>query len=357
MARGFDTARAERFTAQLTRALDGAALGLMTSVGHRTGLFDVMRDLAPTGSGEIAARAGLAERYVREWLHAMTSAGVVEHDPAAGTFLLPPEHAAALTRAARPNNLAASFQWIPLLGAVEDVIVECFAHGGGVPSSAYDRVDAVLAEESEQRLVARLLEDVLPLVPGIEGRLAEGADVLDVGCGSGRALACLAEAFPKSRFLGLDPSARAIERARLEARGLPNLRFEASDAAALDAAGSFDFITAFDSIHHQPQPAAVLARIAAALRPDGVFLMKEAAGSGDPSRDAAQPLATFLYTVSCLYCMTVSLAEGGAGLGVMWGEHAARRMLTAAGFGSVVADALPGDPVNLYYVARKSPAP
>jgi SAM-dependent methyltransferase len=356
MGTGFDAARAERFAAKLIRALDGAALGLMASVGHRTGLFDVMRDLAPAGSAEIATQAGLAERYVREWLHAMTSAGVVEHDPAAGTFSLPAEHAASLTRAAWPNNLAASFQWIPLLGAVEDEIVKCFARGGGVPCAAYGRFDAVMAEESDQRVVARLLEDVLPLVPGLPERLARGADVLDVGCGSGRALARLAEAFPNSRFTGLDASARAIERARIQAGGLPNLRFEVGDAAALDQAGCFDLVTAFDAIHHQAEPAAALARVAAALRPDGAFVMKEVAGTSDVHRDAARPLATFLYTVSCLHCMAVSLAEGGAGLGAMWGQRTARRMLAEAGFAAVEVQALPDDPVNLYYVARKAAA-
>jgi len=353
MEMSFDPARAERFAAKLTGALEGAALGLMTSVGHRTGLFDVMRDLPPAGSAEIARQAGLVERYVREWLHAMTTAGVVEHDSAAGTFLLPAEHAAALTRAAQPNNLAATFQWIPLLGSVEDEIVKCFAQGGGVPYSAYGRFHAVMAEQSDQTVLAGLLEHILPLVPGLPERLARGSDVLDVGCGSGRALARMAEAFPNSRFTGVDSSERAIGRARVEARGLANLRFEACDAAAFAQADRYDLVTAFDAIHDQAEPAAVLASVAAALRPDGVFLMQEIAGTGAVHEDAAHPLATFLYTVSCLHCMTVSLAAGGAGLGAMWGERTARRMLAEAGFGRVEVQALPHDPINRYYVARK----
>jgi SAM-dependent methyltransferase len=356
METSFDPARAERFAARLTGALEGAALGLMTSVGHRTGLFDVMRALAPAAPAEIARQAGLAERYVREWLHAMTTARVVEHDPAGGTFFLPTEHAAALTRAARPNNLAATFQWIPLLGSVEDEIVECFAHGGGVPYSSYDRFHAVMAEQSDQTVLAGLLEHILPLVPGLPERLARGSDVLDVGCGSGRALARMAEAFPNSRFTGVDSSARAIEHARIEARGLANLRFELRDAAALEADDRFDLVTAFDAIHAQAEPAAVLAGVAAALRPDGVFLMQEIAGTGAVQEDAAHPLATFLYTVSCLHGMTVSLAAGGAGLGAMWGERTARRMLAEAGFGRVEVQALPHDPIDLYYVARKGAA-
>jgi SAM-dependent methyltransferase len=356
MTTGFDTGRAERFAEKMTTALNHAALGLMTSVGHRTGLFDVMRRLPPVTSTELARQAGLDERYVREWLGAMATAGVVEHDPAAGSFVLPAEHAAALTRAARPGNLATTFQWIPLLGSVEDEIVHCFEQGGGVPYSAYGRFHAVMAEESDQTVVAGLLEHIVPLVPGLPGRLERGSDVLDVGCGSGRALALLARAFPNSRFTGVDTSERAVEIARDEARaqGLSNLRFEARDAAALDATDRFDWITAFDAIHDQARPAEVLAGIAAALRPDGVFLMQEIGGSGAVHEDAAHPLATFLYTVSCLHCMTVSLASGGAGLGAMWGERMARRMLTEAGFGRVEVQTLPHDPINRYYVSRKA---
>jgi SAM-dependent methyltransferase len=352
----FDAARAERFTAQMVGALNGAALALMTSVGHRTGLFDVLRGLPPASAVEIAERAGLAERYVREWLGAMTTAGVVEHDPEAGTFVLPPEHAAVLTRAARPNNLAVTSQWISLLGSVEDEIVLCFAHGGGVPYSSYRRFHAVMAEESDQTVVAGLLEHIVPFVPGLAGRLAAGADVLDLGCGSGRALARLAEAFPRSRFTGLDASERAIQAARVEARGLGlrNVRFQVGDAAEPFGSDCFDAVLAFDAIHDQAAPAAVLANVAAALRPAGVFLMQEIAGRGALHEDAAHPLATFLYTVSCLHCMTVSLSSGGEGLGAMWGERTARRMLAAAGFGHVAVQSLPHDRVNLYYVARKS---
>jgi SAM-dependent methyltransferase len=352
----FDTVRAERFAEKMVGALNGAALALMTSVGHRTGLFDVLKSRPPARAAEIAAQAGLAERYVREWLCAMATAGVVDHDPAAGTFVLPPEHAALLTRAARPNNLAPTFQWIPLLGSVVDEIVRCFAEGGGVPYASYRRFHAVMAEESDQTVVAGLLEHIVPHVPGLPARLARGADVLDLGCGSGRALARLAEAFPSSRFTGLDASERAIESARIEARalGLRNLAFEVCDAAAPLGSDRFDLVTAFDAIHDQAAPAAVLANVAAALRPDGVFLMQEIAGTGALHEDAAHPLATFLYTVSCLHCMTVSLAAGGAGLGAMWGERTARRMLADAGFGRVDVQALPHDRINLYYVARKS---
>ena len=163
-----------------------------------------------------------------------------------------------------------------------------------------------------------------PLVPELAEALACGADVLDVGCGGGRALARLALIFPNSRFHGVDASLPAIESARREAcaRGLGNVRFDASDPAALDEPDRFDLITAF-AIHREPAPSAVLARIASALRPDGAFLMQEAPAAG--ARSA-----------------------------VLWGPRAAQRLLAEAGFGSVEALALPHASSQLYYVARKA---
>jgi SAM-dependent methyltransferase len=352
----FDDARRDAFAEHLLGALNGGALALMVSIGHRTGLFDVMAGLPFATSAAIAESAGLQERYVREWLGAMVAGGVVEYAPEARCYRLPPEHAASLTRAARPNNLAATAQWVALLGGVEDPVVECFTRGGGVPYAAYDRFHEVMAEESDQSVVALLVEEILPLVPGLPQALGRGLDVLDVGCGSGRALCRMAAAFPRSRFAGLDLSAEAIAAARTEAaeQGLRNVRFEVRDVADLDREGAFDLVTAFDAIHDQAEPAAVLAAIARALRRDGCFLMQDIRGTSRVEEDARHPLGTFLYTVSCLHCMTVSLAAGGAGLGAMWGVETARRMLADAGFARVEVKTLPRDLMNFYYVARKA---
>ena len=197
--------------------LNDASVALMTTIGHRTGLFDAMAGLPPSTSAEIAAAANLDERYVREWLGAMVAGRIVEHDPPSGTYSLPQEHAALLTRAASPDNLAVTAQFIPLLGSVEDEIVESFREGGGVPYSAYPRFHEVMAEESAQTVVAALTGSILPLVPGLTERLEAGIDVLDVGSGSGRALNLMASAFPNSRFVGYDLSEEAVARASAEA--------------------------------------------------------------------------------------------------------------------------------------------
>ena len=352
----FDAAKAEAFTEKMAGVLNGAALALMISIGHRTGLFDVMAALPPAGPARIACEAGLSERYVREWLGAMATGGVLDYDPAGRVYALPPEHAACLTREARPNNLATTTQWIAVLGGVEDAIVECFERGGGVPYSAFGRFHAVMAEESDQTVVAGLEDVILPSVPGLVAALEQGIDVLDVGCGSGRALNWMARRFPKSRFTGYDLLAESIAAAKAEAlaHGVRNARFEVRDASEIEHEERFHLITAFDAIHDQARPEAVLGAIAKALREDGVFLMQDIAGTSRVEQDAAHPLAPFLYTVSCMHCMTVSLAQGGSGLGAMWGRETASRMLEAAGFEKVDVAVLPHDPINQYYVARKA---
>lgn len=350
----FDREKAEAFAGSMVGVMNGAAVALMTSVGHRTGLFDVLAELPPGTSHEIARAAGLSERYVREWLGAMTTGGIVEYDPDGNTYHLPPEHAAFLTRAASPNNLAVASQFIAVLGAVEDEVVEAFRTGRGVPYSSFQRFHPVMAEESDQTTVAGLEEHILPLVPGLSVRLAAGIDALDVGCGSGHALLRLAELFPASRFVGYDFSAEAIATANdlARTRGLTNVHFEVRDVARLDEPKRFDLVTAFDAIHDQADPAGVLRNIARSLRLGGVFLMQDIKAHSHVHGNTDQPLIPFIYTISCMHCMSVSLACGGAGLGAAWGQELALTMLGEAGFRQVEVETLPHDVLNYYYIAR-----
>lgn len=350
----FDTAAKELFAQRLLDIANGSAVALMISVGHRTRLFDRMKEIGAATSREIAAAAVLEERYVREWLGAMVTGGVVLYDAGTGRYTLPAEHAAHLTRGAAPENLATIFQFCSLLGSVEDRIVHCFRNGGGVPYEAYPRFQEVMAEESAQTVLPALADTILPLAPGLVERLEQGIDVLDVGCGAGRAMNLLAQRFPKSRFTGWDISQEGIATARRQAalQGSTNVRFDVRDLERVDAENEYDLITAFDSIHDQAQPAKVLDNVQAALRPGGVFLMQDINGSGHVERDVEHPIGAFLYTISCMHCMTVSLACDGAGLGAMWGRAKAEEMLGEAGFTKVDVHALPHDFMNLYYIAR-----
>jgi 2-polyprenyl-3-methyl-5-hydroxy-6-metoxy-1,4-benzoquinol methylase len=354
----FDRRKAESFANLILSALNDAALCLMTSIGHRSGLFDALAGQPPLTSAEVAARARLNERYVREWLGAMTTAGVVEVDSESMRFRLPPEHAAYLTRAAAADNFAVFAQYVSLMGNVEDDILECFRKGGGVPYAKFPRFHEVMAEDSGQSVMPALESHILPLVPGLADRLAGGMRVLDVGCGRGRVLNRLAGLFPKSRFVGMDLSEEAIAAARREASeaGLRNVEFVATDLSGFDETAepeSFDFITTFDAVHDQARPLNVLKGIHRALAPGGVYLMQDIKGSSHVAGNLAHPIGTFLYTVSCLHCMTVSLAQGGEGLGAMWGEERTREYLARAGFSSVEKHELAHDIQNNWYVVRK----
>src|SRR5262245_14433773 len=197
--------------------LNDAGLALMISVGHRTGLFDTLARNGAVTSEELASEAGLNERYVREWLGAMTVGRIVELDPDEGRYALPDEHAAYLTRAGSPDNIAVTTQYVAVLGAVEDDIVRCFKDGGGVPYEHFERFHDVMAEESAQTTISALVDAILPLVPELTGRLEQGIHAADLGCGRGLALAELAVRFPESTFVGLDLSPDAIASARTNA--------------------------------------------------------------------------------------------------------------------------------------------
>ena len=347
-----DSGQTEAFQGRMLEIINGGATMLLCSVGHRVGLFDAMATLPPATSREIAVAAECDERYVREWLGGMVAAKIVTVDHEA-RYALPPEHAALLTRAAGSDNLANPTQFLAVLGGVEDAIVECFREGGGVPYSAFPRFHEVMRSESDLTVVGALEDSIIPLVPGLRGRLEKGIDVLDVGCGSGHALLHLAELFPRSRFRGVDISEEGIGHARqvAKSRGLTNLTFALEDATAFT--GSYDLITAFDAIHDQAAPDQVLARIATQLSEGGVFLMQDIRASSDPAKNVDHPLGAFLYTISAFHCMSVSLAAGGMGLGAMWGEERAGVMLAVAGFNEVTVKQLPHDAMNSYTIARR----
>ncbi|MEP6661865.1 MAG: class I SAM-dependent methyltransferase [Acidimicrobiales bacterium] len=350
-----DPGKVEEFVGRMVGLMNASMLGLMTSVGHRTGLFDTMATLAPSTSAQVAKAAGLDERYVREWLNAMTVGRFVDYDPATRTYVLPPEHAASLTRAAGPGNMANMAQFTALMGGVEDEIVGCFRLGGGVPYSRFPKFQELMAEMSGQVHDAALIEGELALVDGLIDRLRAGIDVCDVGCGQGHAINLMAKEFPNSRFTGLDFSEEGIAAARKEAAelGLTNTTFEVKDAAKLDGSRKFDFITVFDAIHDQAKPDVVLKGIAGSLKPGGVFLCVDIAGSSNVEDNLEHPMAAMLYSVSTFHCMTVSLALDGAGLGTMWGEQKANEMFREAGFTSVETKKVPEDILNVYYVCRK----
>jgi SAM-dependent methyltransferase len=348
-----DRRRVQQFARALFGHYTSGILTMMVQIGHETGLFEALAQ-APGTSAELAARAGLSERYVREWLGAVTTGGIAEYDAASGTYRLPPEHAVCLTGSS-PRNLAPRSTSLPMLAKRLTGVIDAFRRGGGVPYSAF-RPDFTEATDAGWRLLydGMLITSFLPLAGDVAARLAEGISAADVGCGTGHAVNVMARAFPRSTFVGYDIGEDAIERARAEARamGLENARFEVLDAAALPAEPRHDLITSFDAIHDQRDPAGALSAIARALAPGGAYLMMEPRASSRLEDNIGNPIAPYMYGVSVLHCMTVSLAEGGAGLGTCWGEQTARRMLADAGFTSVEVREVPATQNSLFVCRR-----
>ncbi len=348
----------EDFSATLLDILNKSSLSFMISIGHRTGLFDIMSGMDFSSSQEIATRANVNERYLREWLGAMVTGGIVDYDSPTKTYYLPKEKSAFLTRSAGADNMAVFMQYISVLGRVEDDILKCFQEGGGVPYSKFKGFHRVMAEDSGQSVLSVLESHIIPLVPDLHSRLKTGIKVLDVGCGAGKIMNKLATLYPESQFTGMDLSCGAVNHGTSEAAalGLKNVEFiiqDLSDFHETAPVEQFDLITTFDAIHDQGQPLNVLKGIYKALKPGGVYLMQDISGSGDLEKDKKHLIGPFLYTVSCMHCMTVSLAQDGEGVGAMWGEAMTRDYLKKAGFSNVVTNKLAHDIQNNWYVVRK----
>lgn len=355
-APAFDKQKAKAFGGQVVGILNSGAMSVMMSVGHKTGLFDSMDGAPPRTADEIAEAAGLHPRPVLEWLSALACAGIVEYDTGAQTFVLPAEHAGLLTRRAGPLNLAVQAQYVGVLGAVEDHVAEAFVDGSGVPYDLYPNFQAIMAQSSGERQERTLIDAVVPILPGGAGAFESGIDVADVGCGTGLALVLLGKAFPNSKFAGYDFSADAVEtaRGRVIDAGIDNVTFEVADAAQLGVEGAYDLVTTFDAIHDQSRPAEVLAAIHRMLRPGGTYLCVEPKASSELAEMLDEPMAPFLFTMSAMHCMQVSLAYGGNGLGAAWGHQTAIQYLEAAGFVDIEMTGVREDRANNFFISRRA---
>jgi len=363
-----EAAKRDAFGKKMVDILNKGALNLAMAVGYRQELFDTMELLGePSSIDAIASKSGLQPRYIKEWLGVVVTGGVVEltSDSQGGPlYHLPPEHAAFLTRNAGNNNLGVYTQEIPLLTqCAMEAVVEGFTTGQGVSFSCYPRFQSFMAELSNAKHRQVLVEQFLPQVDDgrLIKRLETGIAVGDLGCGEGVALNLMAQAFPQSRFAGIDNHGVALETAGKEAdkMGLNNVAYHMKDAACLvddpQFVGKFDYICAFDAIHDQSNPLEALKSIRAMLVPEGIFSMVDIAAQSPHAGNMDHPMGPFLYTVSLMHCMPVGLNDNGAGLGMMWGRQQAEALLKEAGFDRVVVQEMPHDSFNLHYMCQVNP--
>ena len=362
----FSEDKYEAFSNKLVDILNYGSLNLALGLGYRLGLFKAMAELYSQQTAEaVADRAGLDRRYVREWLGIMVTGRVVELSSGPegeALYFLPPEHAAPLIGAHGRGNLGVYTQEMPLLTVLaSEAVTQGFMNGQGVPYENYPRFQAFMTELSIAKHEELLVKVFLPSVENgrLKERLNQGIEVLDLGCGEGTATILMAEAFPQSRFTGLDLSEEALNQGRklAESKGLANIVFLVGDAARLDQnpdlAGAYDYVTAFDSIHDQTAPDKSLLGVHHVLAPGGLFSMVDIAAESGHQGNLDHPMGPFLYAVSLMHCMPVGLCDNGLGLGMMWGKQKAVAMLEEAGFAEVEVVEMDFDPFNYHFLCRK----
>jgi SAM-dependent methyltransferase len=348
-----DQQMVEQFVHRVLGDTSATTTTVLAGVGDRLGLFKDLHGHGPSTASELAKRAGIQERYAREWLSAMTSAGYLTYDPATGKFALPAAHAPALAHERGPVFFGGA--WDMLLGMIQpvDKLIQSFRDGGGVtqsdyPDATYHGMDRFTAGWFENLL----LQQWIPAVPAVQAGLERGIDVADVGCGRGRAVIKLAQTYPQSRIVGYDIFAPNVDRAiaNAQAAGVAGrVRFERLDASR-EIPGQYDLITTFDVIHDAVDPRGLLGKMRQALRPQGTYLCLDV-NCGDRLEQNAGPLGALFYGFSVLYCMTTSLANGGEGLGTCGlPESKLRELAVQAGFRSVRRVPLENPFNNLYEV-------
>lgn len=346
---------AQAYAFRLWSYKQGELVSLMVHLGNRLGLY---RELAGAGrvtAAELAARLDLDPRWVLEWLRGQAAAELLLTDDGE-RFEMDEAGQAVLVDAETSLAYSAGAFGPPVDPVVVDAVAEAFRTGVGPSydqrgSAAAHQTAAMSAPWARQALVPA----ILPALDGVIPKLRAGADVADVGCGAGVALAEMARAFPSSRFHGYDPSKHALDIARAEAEraGAENITLHESAAEDIDAVAAYDLVLAFDCLHDMTRPQEALGAIRRSLRDDGTLLVKEIRAHATFAANRANPMLAMLYGFSITGCLaSATSAPGGAALGTV-GLH--RELLEGmtrdAGFSGFETHDF-GDPANLYYEVR-----
>ena len=326
--------RAEQFAGKLVEDLGAGARASLSYIGDRLGIFKAMAGAGPVTVEELTRKTGLHARYVRAWLETMVAAEYIEYQPADKTFLLPPEHAAVVADEESPLFMGGALEFLVPAVMVTPKVQDAFRTGQGVAYSEYmPEVFEAIARWSAPGFKHQLVQTWIPAMPQVEERLRAGGTAADVGCGQGLASLEMAKAFPKSRFWGFDPHLPSIERARASAKaqGLADrVTFETVDGVDLPTR-QFDLISSFDVLHDSANPSAIVRAVRMALAPEGTYLAYEPNLSPNLEQNV-NPWGRLLYPVTTLYCMSVSLGQGGAGIGSDINEGMVREWSDMAGF-------------------------
>jgi SAM-dependent methyltransferase len=348
-----DQAKVEAFAERAVGDYSGMMTVALCHVGDRLGLFKDLRVNGPATAEELAERTGLNERYVAEWLRGLAAPGYLDWDEQAGRYELSPEHAMVLAVEGSPVFLGGAYQMFKGMLQPLDHIVRAFKEGGGAGQDQYgDDLWAGMERFTHSWFENLLLQEWIPSMPSVRNKLESGCDYADVGCGSGRALIKLAQAFPRSRFVGYDLFPTQVQRARanIQARGLRD-RVSVDTADVVEGLPEpYDVISTYDVVHDAVDPLGLLKGIRKSLKPDGTYICLDV-NCADRHEENEGPLAALFYGFSVLYCMTTSLANGGGGLGTCGlPEAKCRELCTAAGFSEVRRVPMENPFNNLYEI-------
>jgi ubiquinone/menaquinone biosynthesis C-methylase UbiE len=331
----------------------GATVGAGGVVlGHRLGLYKALAD-GPASAEELAQRTGTHPRYLTEWLRGQAAGGYVDVDRDTETYSLTPEQAFALTDPENGVYLPGAF--LLALGSLraEPQITEAFRTGDGFGWHEHDADVFVGCEEFfRPGYVGNLTASWIPALDGVEGKLAAGARVADIGCGLGASSVLMAQAYPASQVQGSDYHEGSIDLARsraAEAGVADRATFEVASAQTFSGAG-FDLVTSFDCLHDMGDPVGAARHVREALAPDGTWMIVEPAAA-DTWDGNLNPVGRVYYGFSAYLCVPNALSQpGGYALGAQAGEAAIRRVVTDAGFTRFRRAA--ETPFNLVFEAR-----
>jgi ubiquinone/menaquinone biosynthesis C-methylase UbiE len=328
-----DEAKLNELLGRMVGDLGAAATVALVRLGDSLGLYKALAKGPLTPAG-LAAATGIAERYAREWLSAQAAADYVAYDKATGAFSLPPEQAMVFADEDSPAFLMGGFDTIAALMENQPKVQAAFKTGGGVQwGDQAGCMFCAVARFFRPGYRTNLVDQWLPALDGVVGKLGAGGTVADVGCGHGLSTVMMAQAFPKSQFIGFDFHEGSITEARQHAKehGVTNVRFEVAKAKEFPGSG-YDLVTFFDCLHDMGDPAGAAAHVRQALKPDGSWMIVEPQAH-DRLEDNLNPVGRLFYSASTMICVPTSLAqEVGTALGAQAGETKLREVISKGGF-------------------------
>jgi 2-polyprenyl-3-methyl-5-hydroxy-6-metoxy-1,4-benzoquinol methylase len=333
-----DMDKLHAFVGKMLGDLGGAFSVPTVRIGYRLGLFDALAE-GPATSEQLAAKTGLAERYVREWAMAQACNGYLSLDADTDAFILSPEAAMVFAVKDSPVYLAGAFDLVAAMIDAESKVEAAFRTGEGVGwGETGGCLFCAVGSFFRPGYVNNIVQSWIPALNGIEAKLRKGGRVADIGCGVGFSTLLMAKAFPQAEFVGYDFHTPSIEDARKHAadHGLTGrVRFEVARAKEIDD-GKFDLITAFDCLHDMGDPLGCASHLRECLKPDGSWMICEPIAADRASENVGNPVSRLYYNASTMICVPTSLdQEVGAALGAQAGQAKLTEILRSAGFGSV----------------------